>query len=66
MSLFKYSWGAAMINEFRGTPGGDAFLAQFALANTSVWSNFVALTLLFIGFRILALIAMAFVNTEKR
>lgn len=67
MSLFKYSWAALMLNEFGGTgAAGDAFLAQFKLDTVLPWSNFVALALLFVGFRFFALIGLAFANREKR
>jgi hypothetical protein len=64
--LFKYSWAALMINEFGGTVAGDDFLATFKLDTVLPWSNFVALALLFVGFRFFSLLGLALANKEKR
>ncbi len=65
LSLFKYSWAALMNNQFGGTPEGTLFLAQFQIGQSN-WSNFLAMALLFVGFRVFGFLGMLFVNTEKR
>lgn len=64
-SLFRYSFSALMINEFGGTENA-AILVQFGISPATIWQCAVALICMFIIFRLLALIVIAFVNTEKR
>lgn len=55
-----------MINEFAGTLGGDALVAQYGFAGWDIWQGAVALLVQIAVFRGLLILSFGLVNQEKR
>lgn len=66
ISFLRWAFIALMVNEFQGTPDGEAFLVVYKLDSWSVWNGAVGLVCQFIIYRVLGLVALRFANQEKR
>jgi len=62
----SYATNSLLINQFEGTPGGDAYLHAYGVQLMDKWENLYFLLGMLVGVRVLTYLALLFLQREKR